>query len=391
MTFAGRAWLALALIALVAACAPGRPSGVAEYRETTFEALPGWSGDPLDDLAGALARSCARIMSLPPDRSLGPAVFGIAGAWHRPCAAIGAATDAAALRGVLESQFRPVAVSDGDQPNGLFTGYFEPDLRGSRRRGGASQTPLHATPSDLVSVDLGQVRDAWRGERVAGRVVEGRLRPYDTRAEIDGGSLEGRASVLAWVDDPIDAFFLHIQGSGRIALAEGGILRVGFAAQNGHPYVPIGRVLVERGDLTREQVSMQSIRGWLAANPDKARDLLHRNPSYVFFRTLDGEGPLGSEGVALTPTRSLAVDRSHVALGVPVWLDAEDPLDPARRLQRLMVAQDTGGAIRGIVRGDVFWGSGILAAERAGRMRSPGRYWVLLPVAVTQALRTPAR
>jgi membrane-bound lytic murein transglycosylase A len=214
---------------------------------------------------------------------------------------------------------------------------------------------------------------------LVGRVVDGTLRPYEGRAEIEAGALSGRARPIAWVDDPVDAFFLQIQGSGRVALAEGGEMRVGYAAQNGHGYVPVGRILAERGEIPREQVSMQSIRAWMARDARAAQDLMNANPSYVFFRELTGDGPIGSEGVALVPGRSLAVDRAHVALGVPVWLDAQDPLDEAKRVRRLLVAQDTGGAIRGVVRGDVFWGTGEEAAERAGRMRSRGRTWVLLP------------
>ena len=187
------------------------------------------------------------------------------------------------------------------------------------------------------------------------------------------------APEIVWVDDPVDAFFLQIQGSGRILFDDGTMMRVGYAAQNGHPYVAIGRELIARGALTRETVSMQSIRAWLVANPGEAAAVMNLNPSYVFFRTLEGDGPLGSEGVAVTPGRSLAVDRAFLAMGLPVWLDAEDPLDPTSRVRRLMVAQDTGGAIKGPVRGDVFWGHGPEAAERAGRMRSSGRYWVLLP------------
>ncbi|MBM3523018.1 MAG: murein transglycosylase, partial [Alphaproteobacteria bacterium] len=317
---AGWRWIALALALLTVACAPGRPSNIAAFQKTTFEALPGWTADTLEDAAVALRRSCERILAMPAERLLGPAVFGPAEAWRGACTALRSAGDGPSLRRRLEAEFMPVAVTDGDEPHGLFTGYFEPELQGARRPDTRFRTPIHAAPVDLVSVDLGQFREAWRGERVAGRVVDGRLRPYDTRAEIDAGSLGQRAAVLAWVDDPVDAFFLHIQGSGRIVLDDGGLLRVGFAAQNGHVYVPIGRVLVERGELAREQVSMQSIRRWLADNPDKATELLHRNPSYVFFRAIEGEGPLGSEGVALTPGRSLAVDRSRIALGVPVWL-----------------------------------------------------------------------
>jgi membrane-bound lytic murein transglycosylase A len=295
------------------------------------------------------------------------------------CAALPARADEATARAFLEAEFRPLALSDGGEAEGLFTGYYEPLLRGSRRQGGAFRTPLLARPDDMVAVELGQFREAWRGERVVGRVVDGALRPYESRAEIEGGALSGRARPLAWVDDPVDAFFLQIQGSGRVALAEGGEMRVGYAAQNGHGYVPVGRILADRGEIPREQVSMQSIRAWMARDARAAQDLMNANPSYVFFRELTGDGPIGSEGVALVPGRSLAVDRAHVALGVPVWLDAQDPLDEARRVRRLLVAQDTGGAIRGVVRGDVFWGAGEEAAERAGRMRSRGRTWVLLP------------
>jgi membrane-bound lytic murein transglycosylase A len=222
-----------------------------------------------------------------------------------------------------------------------------------------------------------------KGERIAGRVIDGRLRPYEDRARIEGGALKGRDLEMVWVDDAVDAFFLHIQGSGRVVMEDGSVMRVGYAGQNGHPYVAVGRELIARGVLTKENVSMQSIREWLRANPGEAAGLMNKNPSFVFFRPLDGEGPQGAQGVALTPGRSLAVDRSFVPYGLPVWLDAQDPLDGAARLRRLMVAQDTGGAIRGPVRGDVFWGHGDDAELRAGKMKSPGRYHLLIPRTVT--------
>lgn len=377
-----------ALALLLAACAPTPPAGVAAFSPARFDDLAGWGEDRLEEALVALRRSCARLAALDPARPLGPAAFGTAGAWQPACAALPTGADTVTARSFLERSFVPVALSDGASRDGLFTGYYEPLLIGSLARGGRYQTPLLAPPPDLVAVELGQFREAWRGERIAGRVVDGTLRPYDTRAQIDAGSLDARTRALAWVDDPIDAFFLHIQGSGRVRLADGGELRLGFAGQNGHAYVPIGRVLVERGALARDQVSMQSIRAWLAENPDRMREILHANPSYIFFREVQGDGPLGSEGVALTPGRSLAVDRTHVALGVPVWLDAEDPLDAQMRVRRLLVAQDTGGAIRGVVRGDVFWGAGQEAAERAGRMRSRGRVWILLPRELAQPLPT---
>jgi membrane-bound lytic murein transglycosylase A len=341
----------------------------------------------------AVRRSCERIARLPAETALGPAgVAGLARDWREPCAAVAAAPvgDDRAARAALETWFVPFAATNNGNAQGLFTGYYEPELRGSRARGGPYTVPLYGRPGDLVTVDLGLFREELKGQRIAGRVRSGALRPYPTRAEIEAGALDGLAREdggpleLVWVDDGVDAFFLHIQGSGRVVLEDGSIIRVGFAAQNGHPYVAIGRELVARGVMTREQVSMQSIREWLAANPGAARELMNRNPSFVFFRPLappasNMDGPPGSEGVPLTPGRSLAVDRNFLAMGLPVWLDAADPLDPDQRVRRLMVAQDTGGAIRGPVRGDVFWGFGAGAAERAGRMRSAGRYWILLP------------
>ena len=196
-------------------------------------------------------------------------------------------------------------------------------------------------------------------------------------------------------DDPVDAFFLHVQGSGRIALAGGGELRVGYAGSNGRAYVSIGRALIERGAIAREDVSLQSIRAWLAAHPDEAAGVLALNPSYIFFRVLDGamddeDGPLGSQGVALTPGRSLAVDRRFLPLGAPLWLDimapAAEPGAPDRRVRRLVVAQDTGGAIRGPLRGDLFWGFGAEAESVAGRMKHQGRYFLLLPRGVAERL-----
>jgi len=309
------------------------------------------------------------------------------GPWPRLCAEFAAlprpAPDAMPraepLRGWLATRFEAWPLRDArGGTEGLMTGYYEPLLTGSRTRESSRQAPLYTRPGDLLTIDLAGVEPRLAGLRLRGRVQGTRVVPYHSRADIETAQPLG-GSELLWVDDPVDAFFLEIQGSGRVALAEGGEMRVGYAAQNGHGYVPVGRILADRGEIPREQVSMQSIRAWMARDARAAQDLMNANPSYVFFRELTGDGPIGSEGVALVPGRSLAVDRAHVALGVPVWLDAQDPLDEARRVLRLLVAQDTGGAIRGVVRGDVFWGAGEEAAERAGRMRSRGRTWVLLP------------
>ncbi|HEY1502933.1 MAG TPA: MltA domain-containing protein, partial [Stellaceae bacterium] len=256
-------------------------------------------------------------------------------------------------------------------------GYYEPLLQGARQRGGKYQTPLLKRPPDLVMVDLGRFRPAWHGERIAGRVAAGSLVPYPSRAEIEHGALDADRLALFWVDDPVDAFFLQVQGSGRVALPNGTQIRLGYDGQNGQVYVAIGKKLVERGAVAADQVSLQSIRTWIKAHPDQANALMDENPSYVFFRELPGDGPLGSEGVVLTAGRSLAVDRNFIPLGAPVYLVADG--GAASPLQQLMVAQDTGGAINGPVRGDVFWGFGSDAETRAGTMRARGKYYLLLP------------
>ncbi|HEX6980639.1 MAG TPA: MltA domain-containing protein [Alphaproteobacteria bacterium] len=374
----------IAIIGLfgLAACETKAPPPLLTLKPARFADLPGWTSDRHGEALAAFKRSCGRIVTLKDGVQLGAAgITRPAAVWRTVCeAAFGLdSDDHAAARNFFMQHFEPFIAADNGTRDGLFTGYYEPELRGSRRRGGRYTVPILGRPADLVMVDLGLFRSEWRGQRIAGRVENGMLRPYPTRAEIEAGALKDQQIEILWVDDPVDAFFLHIQGSGRIVLEDGTAIRVGYAAQNGHPYVAIGRELVARGIMRREDVSMQSIRAWLAANPDAAASLMNANPSYVFFRELDGDGPIGSEGVVLTPGRSLAVDRTFIPMGVPVWLDAEDPLDANARLQRLMVAQDTGGAIRGAVRGDVFWGYGPEATERAGRMRQTGRYFLLLP------------
>ncbi|MEM6903803.1 MAG: MltA domain-containing protein, partial [Pseudomonadota bacterium] len=362
--------LALAL-AVLAACS-ANDQGVERLDDVVLSPaawadLPGWQADRLIDIRPALARSCERIAKLPANRSIGPDdIGGTAGEWQIICAQLLSAADGS-FRDVVQQALMPVKVS-GTQggPTGLFTGYFEPSLAGSLTRGGIYQTPIYGRPDDLVMVQLGSFRDDMRGRRIAGRVIDGRLQPFEARAEIVDGALPMDTPIIAWAADPIDVFFLEIQGSGRINLPNGDQLRIGYAGQNGHPYVAIGRTLIAEGALTRDTVSLQSIRQWLTDHPGDAQRVMNTNPSYVFFRIIEGDGPIGAEGVALTPGRSLAVDRSLLPMGVPVFLDAADPLDPNQRLQRLMMAQDTGGAIRGAVRGDVFWGSGAEAERRAG-------------------------
>ncbi|MDP6565048.1 MAG: MltA domain-containing protein [Alphaproteobacteria bacterium] len=362
------------------------PPPVVSYRAVDFSELTGWERDDLARALPPLLRSCRRLARWPAGRPLGgDGVAGTAGDWQAVCQAAGQLPngDAGAARGFFEGRFRPVAVRFAGRAEGLFTGYYEPSLRGSRTRGGAYQVPLHGLPQDLIRVNLGEFSDGLKGRRIVGRLDGGRLRPYPARAGIVDGGLGGKAPVVVYVDDPVDAFFLQIQGSGRVTLAEGGEIRLGYAGRNGRPYFAIGRELIKRRVLTAETVSMQSIRRWLADNPEQAATVMNLNRSYVFFRELTGEGPLGALGVALTPGRSLAVDRRLIPMAVPIWLQATRPAAtagrPDRPLRRLLLAQDTGGAIRGGVRGDVFWGHGAEAAAIAGRMKHPGRWFLLLP------------
>ncbi len=291
------------------------------------------------------------------------------------------------LRSSIEERFTPIRILNNSETTGLFTGYYEPELRGSRTQSAEFNTPLLSRPEDLVMVQLRDFPGDYNG-RIAGRVIDGNLRPFESRAEIEAAGVNG-AEPIVWIDDPVDAFFLHIQGSGRVVLDDGSVVRVGYAGQNGHPYTAIGRVLVQQGAMTVEEASMQSIRAWLAANRgDAAQEVLNANASYIFFTELDvpnpNLGPLGASGVQLTPEVSLAVDRRYHALGAPVYVSMETP--DGETFNRLMVSQDTGGAIRGPIRGDVFWGFGEEAAAMAGRMRSQGEMWVLVPNAIAERI-----
>jgi membrane-bound lytic murein transglycosylase A len=242
--------------------------------------------------------------------------------------------------------------------------------------------PLYAPPDDLLTIDLSAVNPDLRNMRLRGRLQGRRVVPYWSRAEIESGVAPVNGKELVWVDDAVEAFFLQIQGSGRVRLGNGEVLRLGYADQNGHPYQSIGRTLIERGELQPGEASMQAIQAWAAANPQRLPELLNQNPSYVFFRELQlpdpAVGPIGALGVPLTPQRSIAVDPRYVPLGAPAFLATTWPASDLP-LYRLMIAQDTGGAIRGPVRADFFWGFGAEAGALAGRMRQQGRMWVLLP------------
>jgi membrane-bound lytic murein transglycosylase A len=324
----------------------------------------------------------------------GAGYAGTVGDWQGACsAAPSGAISRDAARRFFESWFAPAAIAAGDASSGLFTGYYEPQIHASRIRSAIYKTPIYGLPDDLVSVDLGLFRPDLPGEHIAGRLEGQKLIPYQTRAEIDADGLS-RAPILLYGDDPVAVLFLQIQGSGRARLSNGGYLRLGFAGTNGRPYTAIGRVLIQEGALNKENVSLQSIRAWLLAHPEDEKRILEADKSFVFFREAPiGDpslGSIGSEGVALAPGASLAVDPSRHALGAPYFVSSSSPDVDAKKpdhpLNRLFIAQDTGGAIKGAVRGDVYWGFGKNAEEIAGRMKAPGRLFVLLPKKLAAAL-----
>jgi membrane-bound lytic murein transglycosylase A len=336
-----------------------------------FSALTGWKDGEHAAAWNALLASCQALRWRE--------------AWRGVCArAMGlrAPSDEDARR-FLEDQFVPWRLANPDGAiEGVITGYYEPLLRGSRTRAAPYVYPLYGPPDDLLTIDLATVSPELRGLRLRGRVEGKRVVPYYSRAEIARGAAPVAGKEIFWVDDPIEAFFLQIQGSGRVQLDSGETLRLGYADQNGHPFQSIGRTLVERGELRLGEASMQSIKSWAAANPQRLEELLNHNPSFVFFRELPlanpASGPVGALGVPLTAGRSIAIDPRYVPLGAPVFLATTHPAS-ATPLTRLVVAQDTGGAIRSPVRADFFWGSGAEAGAQAGRMRQQGRMWVLLP------------
>ena len=338
---------------------------------STFAALPGWAADNQSEAWPAFLNSCSVLVRRPD--------------WKDVCLAARTVngSDAQAVRAFFETNFVPFQVvnADGSQA-GLVTGYYEPLLRGARKRGGPYQTPLYRVPDDILTIDLGNVYPELKGLRLRGRLVGKKVIAYPSRAELmQSGELIGKE--LLWVDDPIEAFFLQVQGSGRVQLAGSNqVVRLAYADQNGQPYKSIGRYLVDNGEMTLDQASAQNIKAWFLAHPERQQELLNANPSYVFFReekVIDPAiGPKGALGVPLTPQRSIAIDPQYIPLGAPAFLATTQPNSKVP-LQRLVMAQDTGGAIKNAVRADYFWGFGAQAGEMAGRMKQRGALWVLLP------------
>jgi membrane-bound lytic murein transglycosylase A len=369
----------IATLLWLCACVFIPPPGVGEA--VSWDQLPGWSDEHHAEAWPALLADCKTALQR--DAS-----------WMNICidaALLGDPSDAAA-RAFFETHFTPHALyADDGKSDGLITGYYEPLLNGSRTPSERFRYPIYARPDDLLIIDLGEVYPELKGKRLRGRVEGKRVVPYLSRTQIENGK-RPVAKPIVWVDDVVSLSFLHVQGSGRVRLPNGDMLFVGYADQNGHPYRSLGRRLVDMGVMKLDDVTMQSVRAWLAANPDQVAPLLSSNPSYIFFeeRANDLPGPLGALKAPLLPERSIAVDPAFVPLGAPVWLDTTLPeqasmgclhcmSSAAAPYRRLVFAQDTGGAIKGSVRADVFFGFGERAEDIAGKMKQPGRMYVLLP------------
>jgi membrane-bound lytic murein transglycosylase A len=356
------AFLAVALLIVLAAVIyrhyyPLPPK--LSLRATRFARLDGWDDDNVAAVLPAFLKSCAVITARggadPVDTVTRSSDFGTVGDWQPLCAQAAALPgDDMAARNFFETSFTPLLAGNNGNSDGLFTGYYEIVLNGSRRREGAYQTPIYRRPTDPKAY---------------------------SRAQIDDGALAGKGLELLWVDDPIGAYFLQIQGSGVVRLTDGKTVRLGYDGGNGHSFVSIARLLVQRNEVPLKNMTMQALREWIAAHGAAGQGLMREDPSFVFFKEIPGDGPYGAEKVVLTAECSLAVDRRFIPLGVPLWLDATQRFTTGT-IRRLVVAQDTGGAIKGPVRGDFYWGSGDEAGREAGAMNASGHYYLLVPQTV---------
>lgn len=331
----------------------------------TYDELPGWQRDNHKEALAAFLRSCQTFSALPSDRLLMEGrPMGAYRDWQEVCQEGKAFVqgDEVRARHFFESRFNPFLVSSWMETRGRFTGYFEIGLKGSKTRHGPYQYPIYKLPTGMD-----------------------KKKPYFTRKEIDEGVLAGKGLELCWVDDPVRLFFLHVQGSGQVVLEDGKIMRIGYAGKNGHAYASLGRFMIDNHLIEEKNLSADSVKQWLYTNPAKAKEVMAHNASYVFFKEIKGDGPVGAQGIALTEERSLAIDKRYLPYGTPIWLNvtlAATPNYPKSSYHRLMIAQDTGSAIRGSVRGDIFFGAGVRAEERAGYTNTIGTYYILLPLGV---------
>jgi membrane-bound lytic murein transglycosylase A len=352
---------------------------------TSFDEISGWLEDDHIKALEAFKRSYVEMKTTAHGFKRSAEFGGTLDDWLSVPEAALETTDA---RQFFETHFVPFHVEDPARPEGLFTGYYEPEAAGSLEKTDVYQVPIYRRPPELVAI-----KEAVQNPLglAYGKIENDRAEPFFTREEVESGALEGRGLEIVWLKSWVDAFFIHIQGSGRIVLEDGGVIRLAYAAKNGQPYTGIGGVLLKHGVATPQTMSMQVLREWMAGHPEEARALMWNNKSFIFFRDINVPdstlGALGAQQIHLTPLRSLAVDRSIWMFGTPIWLDTTTPPESpsgSQQFRHLMVAQDTGTAIRGHIRGDVYWGWGEDAAQIAGNMKSPGQMTVLLPHALAR-------
>ncbi|WP_028387656.1 murein transglycosylase A [Legionella fairfieldensis] len=355
-------------------------------KQKTFTQLPGWETTKVKKSLLAFQVSCKTFLKQNPEQFVGSQHIRLkAKDWQPACQAALAIHPVSekAARLFFQQWFTPVEFNDQKPVRGLFTGYYMALLHGSKTKTKEYNVPIYGLPSNLVTVNLGLFDPALKNRHLVGRMQGERLVPYYSREEINKGAIAGKAPVLVWVNSHVDRLFLEIQGSGTIELNDGTRMYVGYAGENGAPYTAIARVLIDKGVMTKDNASMQHIKRYLEAHPEEMDNVLNQNKSFVFFRYLKDDAAQGAQGVALTPGYSLAIDRKWIPLGAPLWLHTTRPdrhqPEQDKTFQRLMIAQDTGGAIRGLVRGDVYWGAGENATFIAGHMKNPGHYWLLLP------------
>lgn len=327
--------------------------------KVSFDELPGWDKADVKKSLEAFQLSCANFLKQEPSQTIGSQNIKFkAGDWHPACnaAVVLDSISEESARAFFEKWFHPIEFAQKKPANGLFTGYYMPQIKGELKKSDEFKTPIYGLPKS------------------GGR--------HKTREQIDNGALKEQAPVIAWIRSPVDRLFMEIEGSGVIKLSNGESIYLGYAGENGAPYTSIAKVLIDRGIMTRDNASKKAITRYLKENPEKANNLIHKNKSFVFFESLDKPMALGAQGMELTPGYSLAVDKKWIPLGAPLWLDTTRPdsrKDNDKQLQRLMIAQDTGGAIRGFMRGDIYWGSGKVATYLGEHMKNEGQYWLLLP------------
>ena len=356
------------------------------FRVVNFNQLPGWDVAALTKSLETFKTSCSTFVKQEPERVVGTSAIDLQAKDWQPACYAALKIDPLAEKDVknfFQTWFAPVEFYGRKSVKGLFTGYYLPLIKGSYTRTAEFNVPIYEVPNDLVIVDLSLFIPDAKNRKIKGRLSGNKVIPYYTREEINNGALGNQAQVLLWLKSPIDRLFLEIQGSGIVALEDGSQVFVGYDGQNGAPYTAIAGVLIKKGVMTKENASMQAIKRYLEAHPEEMNPVINQNKSFVFFRRLNLEGALGSQGVVLTPGYSLAVDTEWIPMGAPLWLsttrpDSNNP-NLNKPMQRLMIAQDTGGAIKGKVRGDVFWGGGDKATLIAGHMKNEGHYWLLLP------------